>query len=361
VYVLCHQHCERIVIQANRDHSFTRQELRDGSTKAQSRDYYYIDYRRAIDAAKYKLHVLDERIKADVAPTQEKKELQCRQCKAQWTHMEVLDCVDYLGRESGFLCKTCGHPLEEITHEGETLDSGDIPAKFNKFFGPLLKLMQQIDEVTIPAVEGQDAVAGAIEVPRDKEINPAAKHEVVTASNSRPTAVRGVASVPEKIEVSIATDSEYTEAARAKEQERQAKIAQQNQLPDWHTKSTVARDSFGNENDIKSEQNGIDLPIIKTDAEEEKKAQEANLDDVFAMIAQEQRAQEAKEAQESSSEEEDEDEFEDVVVPTTIAPPEAKRIRLESSAAPSPASGATPAASAGDGGDESDEDEFVDV
>jgi transcription initiation factor TFIIE subunit alpha len=276
--------------------------------------------------------------------------------------MEVLDCVDYLGRESGFLCKTCGHPLHEITHEGETIDSGDIPARFNKFFGPLLKLMQQIDEVTIPAVEGHDAVAGAIEVPRDKEVNPAAKHEVVTTSTSKPTAVKGVANLaPEKIQVSIATDSEYTEAARIKEQERQAKIAAQNQLPDWHTKSTVARDALGNENDTKAEQNGIDVPNVKTDAEEEKKEQEANLDDVFALIAQEQRAQEAKEAQESSSEDEDEDEFEDVVVPSTVAAPEAKRIKLESSAAPSPASGATPAASTGDAGDESDEDEFVDV
>ena len=69
---------------------YTRQEIRDGAMKAVNREYYYIDYRRAIDATKYKIHVLDERIKKDAAPTQEKKELSCPQCKAQWTLMDVL-------------------------------------------------------------------------------------------------------------------------------------------------------------------------------------------------------------------------------------------------------------------------------
>ena len=347
--------------------SYTRQEIRDGAMKAVNREYFYIDYRRAIDATKYKLHILDERIKAEAAPTQEKKELQCRQCKAQWTHIEVLDNVDYQGRESGFLCKNCNDPLVEISHEGEVVDQGDIPAKFNKFFGPLLKLMQQIDEVTIPDIEGQDALAGAIELPRDKDINPAAKHEAVPEVNAKPTAVKGMASVaPDRIEVSIATDSEYTEAARAAEAERQAKIAAQNQLPDWHTKSTITdRENQAAAQYARAESGGHVAPKIKTELVEDKKRDsQANLDDVFAQLAQEQREKDAKEQQESDDDEDDDDdEFEDVVVVTPSALPDAKRAKLDVSAAPSPANGATPAASAGtgDGGDESDEDEFVDV
>jgi transcription initiation factor TFIIE subunit alpha len=331
--------------------------------KAVSRDYYYIDYRRAIDATKYRLHILDGRIKANAAPTQEKKELICMQCKAQWTHMEVLDSVDFEGRDSGFLCKRCDFPLTELNDEGEAVDNTDIPAKFNKFFEPLLKLMQRIDDVVIPPIEGKDALEGAIELPRDKEVNPAARHEVVEVSKNRPTTVKGVASVaPEKIEVSIATDSEYTAASWAAEQQRQANIAQQNQLPDWHTKSTLMEQSYGNgARPVKSETNGFDTPTIKVEATDAKKDKEANLDDVFAQIEKEQREQEAKEAEESSSEEEDdEDEFEDVVASTPAAVPEAKRIKLDASAAPSPASGATPV-SAGDGGEESEEDEFEDV
>lgn len=345
---------------------WTRQEVREGAMKAVNREYFFIDYRRAIDATKYKLHILDERIKANAAPTQEKKELNCKQCKAQWTTMEVLDSVDFMGRESGFLCKTCGAPLYEMTGEGDALDSDDTPAKFNKFFAPLLKLMQQIDEVVIPHIEGQDALNAAVELPRDKDVNPAARHEAVPVTNVRPTAVKGMATAPEKIEVSIATSSEYTEAARALEQERQAKIAQQNALPEWHTKSTVRDD--GGALTVKSETNGADTLTIKSELVEEKEAKGTNLDDVFAQIEAEQRKAAEKAQQESDDEEEEEeeddddeeDEFEDVVSTPNVVP-DAKRVKLESSVAPSPANGATPAASTGDGGDESDEDEFVDV
>ena len=37
--------------------------------KSINREYYYIDYRHAIDAAKYKIHKIDERIKKDAKPT----------------------------------------------------------------------------------------------------------------------------------------------------------------------------------------------------------------------------------------------------------------------------------------------------
>lgn len=331
--------------------------------KAVNREYFYIDYRRAIDATKYKLHILDERIKAEAAPTQEKKELQCKRCKAQWTHMDVLDNVDFKGRDSGFLCKECDFPLTALATEEDIVDHRDMPAKFNKFFGPLLKLMQQIDQVTIPDIEGHVALEAQIELPRDKDINPAAKHEVVPENSSRPTAVKGLQNLaPEKIEVSIATDSEYTEANRAAEQQRAAKIAAQNQLPDWHTKSTIVdKDGSTGMQSFKTETNGVDTPSIKTQLVDTKEAKDANLDDVFAQIEAEQRAKDAKAAEESDDDEDDEDEFEDVVASTPSLIPDAKRVKLESSAAPSPASGVTPGTSTGDGGDESDEDEFVDV
>ena len=342
---------------------YTRQEIRDGAMKAVNREYYYIDYRRAIDATKYKIHVLDERIKKDAAPTQEKKELSCPQCKAQWTLMDVLDNVDYAGRASGFLCKTCNHPLNEIAPDGDDAGNDDTPAKFNKNFAPLLKLMQQIDDVVIPAVEGADALRDAIELPRDKDVNPAAKHEIVQEPVSRPTAVKGVVSGPEKIEVSIATSSEYSEAERAAEQRRQAKIAAQNQLPDWHTKSTIQDDKVaGITQDAKAETNGIDRPRLKLENATTKQDKEVALDDIFARMEAERRKEEEQARQESEEEDDDEDEFEEVL--DTSAPkegPDAKRLKVESSAAPSPAAGITPAASTGDGA-ESDEDEgFEDV
>ncbi|ORY15160.1 hypothetical protein BCR34DRAFT_559187 [Clohesyomyces aquaticus] len=347
---------------------FARQELRDGAMKAVNREYFYIDYRRAIDATKYKIHALDERIKENAKPTQEKKEFVCPQCKAQWTAMELLDHIDPEGRDSGFLCKTCDHPVASLHNTESVLEpeNDDTPAKFNRQFGPLLKLMQQIDEVTIPHIEGQDALDAAVELPRDKDLNPAARHDAVPITTVRPTAVKGMVAQQEKIEVSIATNSEYTEAARAAEAQKAAKIASQNLLPEWHTKSTVLdKEYYTAVSDSKPTSNGNDLLAVKEEPVDEKKGQDTELDAVFAALEEQRRKEEA--AAEEDEDDEDEDEFEDVAVGIAgIANgvPDAKRIKLESSAAPSPAAAATPASGATPsmaGGEESEEDEFVDV
>jgi transcription initiation factor TFIIE subunit alpha len=344
---------------------FARAELRDGAMKAITREYYYIDYRRAIDATKYRLHMLDEKIKDNAKPTQEKAEFYCPQCKDQWTTMDVLDHIDPYGRASGFLCKTCDHPLESVHTNGATEpENDDTPAKFNRQFGPLLKLMQRIDQVIIPAVEGEDAVQGAIALPRDNEINPAAKHEPVPQQNVRPTAVRGIVPQPEKIEISIATNEEYSEAQRAAEKVKMEKMSLQNQLPEWHVKSTVSdKDYVPGTAGSKPTTNGATPVAVKSESQGESKAGGSALDDYFAQLEAEKLAEQARQAAEEEEEDdEDDDEFEEVL--TTPAPvngaPEAKRPKLEPSAAPSPAV-ATPVSvvapsPAGDR-EESDEDD----
>ncbi|KAF1962022.1 hypothetical protein CC80DRAFT_202231 [Byssothecium circinans] len=342
---------------------FSRQETREGAMKSINREYYYIDYRHAIDAVKYKIHKIDERIKRDAKPTTEKMEYACKRCKSQWTTMDVMDLVDDLGRDSGFLCKKCEYPLTEITNdEADAADSDDTPAKFNKLFGPIVKLMQQIDQVNIPAVEGKDALDAAIELPRDKELNPGARHEVAEESIVKPTAVKGTNNVVEQIQIEIASTSEYNEAAHAAEKARQEKIALQNALPEWHTKSTVGKTNEATAQAGTTNTNGIDTPTIKTETVETKPSAQRNMDDIFAqMDAERKREEEAAAAEEYEDEEEEEDEFEDVAVGTPSLLPDAKRTKLDSSAAPTPPNVATPAISTGDGGDESDEDEFVDV
>ncbi|KAF2200890.1 hypothetical protein GQ43DRAFT_463609 [Delitschia confertaspora ATCC 74209] len=328
---------------------FARAELRDGAMKAVTREYYYIDYRRAIDATKYRIHILDERIKENSRPSEEKKEYTCNRCKSQWTQMEVLSNVDPMGRASGFLCLKCNNPLDSTLSEGAVEpEHDDTPAMFNRQFGPLLKLMQQIDSVTIPAVEGEDAVNGAIELPRDKDINPAAKHEPVPTQIVRPTAVKGIVTAPEKIDVQIASAQEYSEAQRAEEEKRKAKIAAQNQLPAWHTKSTI---TDGPTNGVPSPSatnqtaRGAAGTFQAANLAEEVKTTDPNMEAYFRAMEEEKRREAAEQEEEEEEEDEDdEDEFEDVVTTAvTVEAPEAKRLKLDSPAASTPATGATPA------------------
>lgn len=271
--------------------------------------------------------------------------------------MDVLDNPDPMGRASGFLCMRCRHPLDEIDEGGQADDADDTPAKFNKMFGPLLKLMEEIDQMKIPAVEGKDAVETKIDLPRDKNVDPGTKLEVVETAVSRPTAVKGLNTEREKVNVQIASTAEENEKQLAADRARQEKIAAQNQLPSWHTQSTVIKEVGGGAAGIKQESNGTDLPSIKTEQTDAITATQ-NLDLVFAQIEAERRKKEEEE-EDDEEEDEDDDEFEDVAVGTPSALPDAKRVKLES-AAPTPSNAATPASGA-DGGEESEEDEFEDV
>jgi transcription initiation factor TFIIE subunit alpha len=105
---------------------------------------------------------------------------------------------------------------------------------------------------------------------------------------------------------------------------------------------------------VKQEVDDPDAAGVKTEASDAKSATE-DLASVFAQIEAERRRKEQEEEDDEEEEDDDEDEFEDVAVSTPSAVPDAKRVKLDTSAAP------TPAASTGDGGDVSEEDEFEDV
>lgn len=339
---------------------YSLQVMREGATKASSREYFYIDYRRAVDAIKYRVHKIDELVKKNAKPTAEKAELKCNRCKSQYTTIEVLSSVDHDAgtHSSGFLCLRCGNPLDEIDTGGHAEDmADDTPAKFNKLFGPLLNMMAELDKMSIPDVEGQDAVRNRVELPRDKDIDPGTKHEIIETA-SRPTAVKGLDTAPEKVRIQIGSKAEESAQQRDDEKKRQAQVSLQNQLPSWHTKSTVEKTANGTGTVVKQEEADTDAVGVKTE-ESEAKESEARLDAVFAQLEAERRRKEQDEEEEEDDE--DDDEFEDVDVGTPSAVPDAKRVKLETSAAPTPSSAATPAASTGDGGDESEEDEFEDV
>jgi transcription initiation factor TFIIE subunit alpha len=308
--------------------------------------------------------MLDEKVKMESKPSQEKMELRCPRCKSEYTIMDVMDNLDPDSGGSGFLCKRCGSPLSMISADAAEPDArDDTPAKFNKQFGRILTLLQKIDNEVIPAITGQQALDAMIPVPRNDVFNPGARLIPVTAPVMRPQAVKGVATGPEKIEISITTDADNTAEQQAAEADRKAKIAAQNQLPEWHTHSTVTGEltAAGVRASNAALENGTSVGI-KDEDQDEKKIDEPTLDDYWANYAQE-LAREQAQASADASEEEDDDEFEDVSVAAPASAdgtPNAKRLRIEESMAP--AQTPTPGATHGAGADgESDEDEFEDA
>ena len=338
--------------------------MRSGANKPSSREFFYIDYRRALDAIKYKIYKIDEGIKKDAKPSAEKPEFKCLRCKSTYTTMQALDHPDMNPGpdDSGFVCARCGFRLDEIDPDAQADDIDDTPAKFNKLFGPLINYMREIEESgTLPLLDPVEVIKGRIELPRDKQADPGTQFEVIETVG-RPTAVKGIDTGPEKINVQIGSSAEENAKQRAADKERQERISAQNQLPSWHTQSTVIKDRAGNTTSVKQKSNGDATPVIKTEAGDTLSGG-GDINSIFAMIEAERRKKEQEE-EEEEEEDDDEDEFEDVEMGTSSALPDAKRVKLDSSAAPTPSAVVTPAAvtpAASNGGDESEEDEFEDV
>lgn len=306
---------------------FTRQELREGANRPVAKEYYYIDYRRAIDSIKFRVHTVHEKIKAAASSTgqEEKKEYICPTCKSEYTSIDVLDSMDPAGRGTGFLCKRCGSPLNEL--DEDTIQQDDTTALFNKQFAQILNLLQKIEQEVVPETTGDQAIADMRPMPRDAT-NQVAKTQVVEAPTARPTAVKGMTTAPEKIEIAITSESESTAAQQAADAERKARITAQNQLPEWHTRSTVTGESF---KQGAASTGAAAAPAAANGEEksEEKKDDSSNLDDFYAMLEKEEAERKVKEAQAEEEEEEDdedEDEFEDLDIkaPTGTSTPVVK-------------------------------------
>ncbi len=228
--------------------------MREGQQRAQSRTYYYIDYRQAIDAIKWKQYIMIKDAQGlTVVPT-EKKEYRCPRCKSQWTSLEVLDRVG----PNGFECHECGAllihdlKLEETGHE-ET-------KRLNQQLKFISDKLQEIDEVPIPDNTFEFAYSHRREVVRDAT-NPATASVAVDPTNKRPTAVHGLQNTgPKTMAVNISSNDGPTEAEMAAEEARKKKIAEQNAKPEWITVSTVTGESFvgkaGDNAHVKNEERG---------------------------------------------------------------------------------------------------------
>ncbi|MBE7179965.1 MAG: hypothetical protein INR71_01960 [Terriglobus roseus] len=262
---------------------------------------------------------MHEKIKAATSSSgqEEKKEYICMRCRSEYTAIEVLDSLDPAGRGTGFLCKRCSNPLSELGDD--IIQQDDTTALFNKQFAPILSILQKIDDTVVPEVTGEQALADMRPMPRT-ELNPAPKTQAAPTQASRPTAVKGMSTAPEKIEVAITSDLESTAAQQAANAERKAKIAAQNQMPEWHERSTISGDAFkrtsaaaggsvgGAATSAAPTANGEDKP-------EEKKDDSASLANFYEMLEKERQEQERLKQEEEEEEEEDdddEDDFEDV-------------------------------------------------
>lgn len=291
------------------------------------KDWYYLNFHRAIDSIKYRMYRLNKHVESLGAPTTEKKDLACPRCKAQYTELEVMDRIDIGTGE--FMCRRCGHALNPV-EEDERANENETMKRLNSQLEKILRLMQQIDATTVPENDFQTALSKQRPVIRT-EANPGQQRtEVVDLPNKNLQSTKGLEIKPEKIAVEVQDDETIKKENEASDaQARREKEARQNALPDWIVKSTVSGDitaAGAKEERLRREReaNGT-LVKAEDDGEEKKPAKDGGEEDVMAAYWEELAKAQAEEAAQNraSDEEEDddeEDEFEDVDVGGSSTP-----------------------------------------
>lgn len=289
----------------------SRPEIKGNQTRPVNRTYYYVDYRQAIDAIKWRVYKIDKDMQGTAVPANERKEYFCNRCGAEWSQLEVIDNAS----AEGLRCHRCGNIL---VHDADRHSVGHQQStRMNNQFKFITDLLPQIDSVVIPDNNFDYAFSKARPVIRD-EANQVAQSVAVETGLDRPTAVKGLANTgPKSMQVSISTADGLTEAEKAAERERKERIAKQNALPSWMSNSTVTGESFSGDakkatdpvlpKDGAASKNGVGKKTVDD-------KEQADIDDYFARLKAEQEAEAArKAAEEEEFESDDEDDFEDVV------------------------------------------------
>ncbi|KAK6423759.1 hypothetical protein LTR95_016481 [Oleoguttula sp. CCFEE 5521] len=287
------------------------------------RDWYYLNYHHAIDSIKFRMHKTNKHVESMGAPATEKKELSCKVCKSQYTELEAMDTIT----ELGFKCSRCGNILDVVPEE-ERASENETTKRFNQQMEPIQKLLQEIDQTTVPENNFDEALAKQKAITRT-DANPAARTEIIDNPNRNLQSTKGLALKPEKISVSVQDDETVKQEERAAEaRARREKEARQNALPEWISKSTITGDvtavgaKEARERAAREAHAGVDDgDLAMTNGADEKKAENRDEEVMNAywaeLAAQQQKEMAAKAAQDDEEEEDeddDEDEFEDVDV-----------------------------------------------
>ena len=289
--------------------SHSRLETREGQQRPSPKDYYYVDFHATIDAIKYRIFRLTQKVKEMYKPNEEKKDFHCPRCKAQWTELEVLDSAGPIG----FDCHRCGGLLDREPDAGDSTGHAKQSKLMSQLVG-LVKMLQQVDSEDIPSNDFDTAFSLAVPVQRDVNVNPLQQSVPLNAPKHLPVAVKGMAQlVAAQLDVSLTTGSERTTTEQAAEAQRKANIAAQNILPVWHTTSTVTGEiNVVGKKD--GEQQANDDALLKEEETESKISNEDEQLEAYYAEMEREREKEAREREaEAASEDEDEGDFEDVL------------------------------------------------
>ncbi|KAK9241294.1 TFIIE alpha subunit-domain-containing protein [Lipomyces kononenkoae] len=221
----------------------TRSEPKEGQQRPVQRTYYYIHYREAVDAIKWRIHKLGETFNDKMRNDVDRQGYVCPLCKRRYTAIDVLplQAPDL----SGFICEDCGSILQDDDDSDELRISQERLARLMSQIRRIIDNLKKIDDTFIPDNDFDTSLKIAIP----------ASIEVEDMPDKVSLASRGINNTALSIEVDLSGDKVNEVATQTKLEK-----AQQNTLPVWYQKSTIGIEEQGEEDATVSHENE---PIIK--------------------------------------------------------------------------------------------------
>ncbi|KAK9451385.1 TFIIE alpha subunit-domain-containing protein [Limtongia smithiae] len=295
-----------------------RAEAKEGQQRPIQRTYYYIQYREAVDAIKWRIHKLGETFNDQMRNDVDRQGYVCPVCKRRYSTMEALS----LQAEdlSGFVCSDCGNILQEDDDSDDLRISQERLARLMSQIRRIIDTLKKIDDAFIPDNDFESSMKVAVPTSID----------VKDVQDTVGYAARGVNSNEFSIEIDLSGDSNEEDrnaAAAAK-----LAAAQQNALPSWIRDSTVGKKKFDDVDEMEEDDSKYSLLMSTSMMEEKAKIEAKNAEvtegepeaddvirDYYKLLKEEEEEEddddeEEEEEEEGEGEGDDDDEFEEVAI-----------------------------------------------
>lgn len=279
--------------------------------------FYYIHYREAIDAIKWKVHATVTKIKADMGSDAHPQGYVCPMCRRRYNPLEVISSQSPDGMN--FVCDDCGNILIEDDTSEESKANQERLRRLMDQLNPIINSLRKIDDIIVPENTFESSLAVAL--PPSTRTPSQRDSSLPTARPDSSARQNGVS-----LQVNITSDVETAKLERKMEEDK-ARLAEENALPAWHLQSTVGKSMYSGETEGTAS-GGMPIPQVgavvledaKSAVKEESKAvsglqtsaTENAVDAYFAQLSAKQKEDDEDDEDDDEDDEDDDDEFEDV-------------------------------------------------
>ncbi|KAF8527611.1 TFIIE alpha subunit-domain-containing protein [Hysterangium stoloniferum] len=205
---------------------YRQNELKEGATRAQARQYFYIDYQHFCNVVKWRVAEMRRVIDSKLRNELDNKGYICPQCRRSYTPLDSDRLMDF--SRGAFICEDCKAEVIENENAESVKGSQDRMQRFNHQMRFVREGLRKTEEMVLPAFDVQEWLRK----------NPSEEAKRAAERDGLKAAGANGEKKEDGMEIIMSVDKD--EATRRAEREKEAEAKrQQNVMPSWHTKSTI--------------------------------------------------------------------------------------------------------------------------